>query len=292
MLQTSAKTLIGKSLAELHSPFAEALRRLTLHEAQVLPLHGNRRVKCQKLEFMDQGFARSFILMEELTEELRRSEKSAYEKLIRMMSHEVNNSVGAVTSLLHSVSNYKDQLRPGDREDFEHALQVAITRNGHLNAFMRGFAEVVRLPRPNPQPCDLKQLLAEIVLLFQAESKEKHIEWKWDVQTTLPKLALDRGQMEQVFINLGKNAMEAIGANGVITIRIGQRREKFFVALEDSGAGISAEAQAHLFTPFFSTKANGQGLGLTLVQEILKQHQLEFSLESIAGGPTRFVICF
>lgn len=292
MLQTSAKTLIGKSLAELHSPFAEALRRLTLHEAQVLPLHGNRRVKCQKLEFMDQGFARSFILMEELTEELRRSEKSAYEKLIRMMSHEVNNSVGAVTSLLHSVSNYKDQLRPGDREDFEHALQVAITRNGHLNAFMRGFAEVVRLPRPNPQPCDLKQLLAEIVLLFQAESKEKHIEWKWDVQTTLPKLALDRGQMEQVFINLGKNAMEAIGANGVITIRIGQRREKFFVALEDSGAGISAEAQAHLFTPFFSTKANGQGLGLTLVQEILTQHQLEFSLESIAGGPTRFVICF
>lgn len=292
MLQTEAASLIGKALTELRTPFAEALSRLQIHEAQVLPLFGTRRVKCQKSVFMDQGFSRNFILMEELTEELRRSEKAAYEKLIRMMSHEVNNSVGAVTSLLHSVLYYKEQLRADDRQDFEHAMHVAITRSGHLNAFMRGFAEVVRLPRPNPQPCDLKQLLAEIVLLFQAESKEKHIEWKWDVQTILPQLALDRGQMEQVFINLGKNAMEAIGANGVITIRIGQKREKFFVVIEDSGAGISAEAQRHLFTPFFSTKANGQGLGLTLVQEILSQHQLEFSLESAAGGPTRFIISF
>lgn len=292
MLQTSGESLVGRSLSELHSPFAEMLRRLTLHEAQVLPLYGNRRVKCQRLQFMDQGFARGFILMEELTEELRRSEKGAYEKLIRMMSHEVNNSVGAVTSLLHSVSNYKEQLREGDREDFEHALHVAITRSGHLNAFMRGFAEVVRLPRPNLQPCDLLALLQEIALLFQTESKSRGIVWQWEMESTLAPVRMDRAQMEQVFINVLKNALEAIGESGTITIRIGRKQERAFVMIEDTGAGISPEAQAQLFTPFFSTKANGQGLGLTLVQEILAQHRFEFALESREGGPTQFGIWF
>lgn len=292
MLQAEAAELLGKTLSEMHSPFATALGRLQIHEAQVLPLYGTRRVKCQKSSFMDQGFARNFILMEELTEELRRSEKAAYEKLIRMMSHEVNNSVGAVNSLLHSFLHYKGQLRAGDREDFEHAVQVAITRSAHLNAFMRSFAEVVRLPRPNLQPCDLKQLLEEITLLFQAESKTQNIIWKWDVQTTLPRLALDRGQMEQVFLNICKNAMEAIGANGTITIRMGQRKDRKFVIIEDSGSGISPEAQTQLFTPFFSTKANGQGLGLTLVHEILMQHRCEFSLESLPHGTTQFSIYF
>ncbi|MEK7729528.1 MAG: ATP-binding protein, partial [candidate division KSB1 bacterium] len=288
MLQADAANLQGKSLAELHSPFAEALSRLNLREAQILLLQGSRRVKCQKLQFLDHGFARSFILLEELTEELRRSEKGAYEKLIRMMSHEVNNSVGAISSLLHSLLNYKQQLRDADRHDFEHALHVAITRSGHLNAFMRGFAEVVRLPRPNLQPCDLPELLHEIALLFQTESKERDILWQWDVEQPLPLIAMDRAQMEQVFINLYKNAIEAIGERGTIRIQTGVRQGKNFVVIEDSGVGVAPEAQAQLFTPFFTTKANGQGLGLTLIQEILEHHRFEFSLESHSGGPTQF----
>jgi len=292
MLQREAREVIGKRLRDLHFPFAESLQRLQMNEAQVLPLQGSRRVKCQKSLFMDQGFARSFILMEELTEELRRSEKAAYEKLIRMMSHEVNNSVGAVNSLLHSFLHYKEQLRDEDRADFTNALQVAIARSGHLNAFMRGFAEVVRLPRPNLQPCNVQELLEEIVLLFQAESRVKNVVWKWEVQTPLAPIALDRSQMEQAFMNICKNAMEAIAESGTITIRLGKKQERSFAVIEDTGAGISPEVRAQLFTPFFSTKANGQGLGLTLIQEILKQHQFEFSLESLPGGPTQFAIYF
>ncbi len=79
---------------------------------------------------------------------LRRYERLAYEKLIRMLSHEVNNSAGAAGSLLHSCLNYAPQLRAGDREDFEDALRVVITRTEHLSSFMKGFADVVRLPPP------------------------------------------------------------------------------------------------------------------------------------------------
>lgn len=292
MLQSSSESLLGKQLVELHTPFAEALSRLQIGESQVITAQGRRRVKCQKSQYLDRGFARGFILMEELTEELRRSEKAAYEKLIRMMSHEVNNSIGAVNSLLHTFLNYKSQLRDEDRKDYETALQVAIARTDHLNAFMRSFADVVRLPLPKRQLCDLQELLESIALLMSAESQKRGIVWKWAIDEPLEPIVMDKNQMEQVFVNICKNAMEAIDENGTITIRIGKKGRRSFVSIEDTGGGLTPEARANLFTPFFSTKENGQGIGLTMIQEILGQHRFEFSLDSQLGGPTQFVIYF
>ena len=292
ILQIAPENLIGKKLADLHTPLAEALAQLKIGESQVLPFQGRRRVKCQKSQYLDRGFIRQFILLEELTEELRRSEKAAYEKLIRMMSHEVNNSIGAVNSLLHSFLHYKTQLRDDDRKDYETALQVAISRTEHLNAFMRSFADVVRLPLPQRRPCDVHELLRNIALLMSAESQKRSIIWKWEIEAALPPIAMDKNQMEQVFINICKNALEAIGANGTITIRMGKKGGRNFVIIEDTGAGLTPEARAHLFTPFFSTKENGQGIGLTMIQEILSQHKFEFSLDSRKGNPTQFAIFF
>src|SRR2546423_1502698 len=110
----------------------------------MMNLSANRRVKVWRSEFRDRGFAKSFFLIDEMTDELRRSEKAAYEKMIRMMSHEVNNSVGAVRSLLESSLRYAPQISDADRHDFEQALTVASARIGALNQFMRGFADVVR----------------------------------------------------------------------------------------------------------------------------------------------------
>ena len=110
LLRLAERSVVGQSLDE------SASRRCC-------PVQG-QRVRCHKAQFLDQGFLRSFILMEELTEELRLSEKAAYEKVIRLLAHEVNNSTGAVSSLLHSCLNYKGQLREADRGDFENALQV------------------------------------------------------------------------------------------------------------------------------------------------------------------------
>lgn len=292
MLQLAPENLLGKKLTEIHSPFAGALSRLLVGESQVIPVQGRRRVKCQKSQYLDRGFARDFILMEELTEELRRSEKAAYEKLIRMMSHEVNNSIGAVNSLLHTFLNYKTQLRDEDRKDYKNALKVAIARTEHLNAFMRSFAEVVRLPLPKRQPCDLQALLEGIALVMSAESQKRGIVWNWEIDKSFDPVGMDKNQMEQVFVNVFKNAMEAIGENGTITIRLGRKERRSFVIIEDTGSGLTPEVRANLFTPFFSTKENGQGIGLTMIQEILSQHRFEFSLDSQPGGPTQFVIYF
>lgn len=295
MLQCAPEFLPGRKLAELHSPFAGSLDQLQAGAAQVLPLLGSRRVKCQKAQFLDHGFYRSFILMEELTEELRRSEKAAYEKLIRMMSHEVNNSIGAVHSLLHSCLHYRDQLRGDDRHDYENALQVAMARTQHLNAFMRSFAEVVKIPPPQLQAVDAQKLLEKIISLFHPESLQRRISWHWEIEQPLPPIAMDAMQMEQVFVNICKNAMEAIGTEGKITIRLGKKGPGSFVSIEDTGSGIAPEVQAQLFTPFFSTKPGGQGLGLIVIQEILNRHHFEFSLHSPAASlpsKTVFTIFF
>lgn len=292
MLQAAPENLTGQKLADLHTPLAAAINQLRSGESQVIPFQGRRRVKCQKSQYLDRGFVRYFVLLEELTEELRRSEKAAYEKLIRMMSHEVNNSIGAVNSLLHSFLNYKTQLRDGDRQDYETALQVAIARTEHLNAFMRSFAEVVRLPLPQRQPCDLQELLRNIALLMSAESRKRNIVWKWEIQAPLEPILMDKNQMEQVLVNICKNALEAIGENGAITVRVGKKGGRNFAIIEDTGGGLTSEARAQLFTPFFSTKENGQGIGLTMIQEILSQHKFEFSLDSQPGSPTQFTIYF
>jgi len=290
LLDADEQTLHGNRLEDLGTPFTQALANLEANRSEMLTLRGRRRVRCQALHFMDRGHARRFILMDELTEELHRSEKAAYEKLIRMLSHEVNNTTGAVSSLLNSCLGYQGQLTPEDRTDFADALGVAISRTGRMNRFMQEFADVIRLPAPRKQPCDLRGLLEEVVLLMKKQGSEHQIRWRWDTEDDLPIIDLDQAQMEQVFINLLKNAMEAIESDGTITLRLGVEADRPFTTIGDDGGGIPPEVQEQLFTPFFTSKENGQGIGLTLVQEILLGHGFDYSLESSVDGLTEFTI--
>ena len=292
LLQAPVSRVAGTALDALDHPVARELEGLAEGEARVMALWGGRRVRVVHGTFPDRGFRRSFYLLEELTEELRQSEKAAYERLIRMLSHEVNNTVGASNSLLNSCLEYAGQLRPDDRRDYEHALRVVIARTEQLTVFMRGFADVVRLPPPQRQPTDLRELLESVAGLLRAQLGERRIALQWDGDRSLGVLPLDRIQMEQALLNVLKNALEAIGRDGTITIRQSWRDGRATLEIEDSGPGIPAAVRDQLFTPFFSTKGHGQGIGLTMVQEVLANHGCAFSLDSRAGGPTTFTIVF
>ncbi|HZL85451.1 MAG TPA: ATP-binding protein [Candidatus Krumholzibacteria bacterium] len=296
MLDCAPEELVGRTLPDLDSAFARGLAELAVGATTILVLRGRRRIKCQKGEFFDRGFTRRFVLLEELTEELRRSEKAAYDKLIRMMSHEVNNTTGAVNSLLHSCRTYAEQLAPPDRREFETALDVAMRRSSHMNQFMRGFADVVRIPSPARTPQDLHQLLDDILRLVEPEATSRQIRIEAKRAPTFPEVSCDASQMEQVLVNVLRNAMEAIGSHGTITLRTNHASSHGGVGpslvVEDSGPGFTADTARQLFTPFFTTKENGQGIGLTVVREILETHGFEYSFESTAGEPTRFSIFF
>jgi nitrogen fixation/metabolism regulation signal transduction histidine kinase len=292
LLDTAASGAIGRRIVALDSPLAPALATLPPGSSCVVGLRGARRVKCQHGTFIDRGFVRSFLLVEELTEELRQFERAAYEKLIRVMSHEVNNTVAASNSLLHSSLTYAGQLGTASRTDFTHAIGIVIERTEQLNAFMRGFADVFRLPPPLLQPTDLVAVLAGLVRLLSAKPDAAGITWRWELDQRAVSVRMDRGQMEQAFLNILKNAIEAIDGCGTIVLRVTSGSGRVALVIEDSGRGISAEAQTNLFTPFFSTKPHGQGIGLTLVQEILSGHGFDYSLERTGDETTRFTIQF
>jgi signal transduction histidine kinase len=279
---------VGHPLSRLPAPFAIELPKLSDGGSTVVQIRTGRRLRVRRASFYDRGAERGFFLIEELTEELQASERSAYGKLIRMMSHEVNNSVGVVRSLLDSCAAYETQLDNETRGDFTQAIDVAIGRLLHLNSFMNGLARVVRIPPPERRPCDLTRLLSDVVLLIRPELERREIEISWTPPPIAVTIDIDKNQIEQVIVNILQNAMEAIGTRG----RLGIRLSPDELTVRDSGPGIAAEAAGKLFTPFYSTKKDGQGVGLMLSREILSQHGFDFSLNNAAEGGAEFRIGF
>lgn len=240
LLEKPMNELTGKPVRFVSNILSQALAILEAGRSEVITLPSRRKIRCTKSDFYDQGFQRHFFLLEELTEELRLSEKQAYEKLIRILSHEVNNSIGAANSLLQSCLTYKAQLHPGDQEDFEMAIGVVTSRTAHLNDFMRSYVNVIRLADPKRQLCNIREMLENIALLFKADLAHRHIRLTWHIEEdVLPVVYMDRGQMEQVFTNILKNAMEAIGQGGVITIRLMMQGKKLMRGYRRRNSGRS-----------------------------------------------------
>ena len=283
--------LLGKNFAAIPGRLAAEMSKIESDGPIVIPISGMKTFRCQKASFVDRGFNHHFIVIEELTEEILKTERAAYEKVIRMMSHEINNSIGAVNSILNSSLNFSDQIHDKDRSTFVEAMEVAIRRNEHLNKFMRNFADIVRIPQPKKTKSDLHELLKMVQMLISSQIKDKKIEWKWELSDNEFLVDLDIHQIEQVLVNILKNAVEAIKDTGEIIIQTEQHPKKRLLIM-NNGEKISEETQQKLFTPFFSTKAGGQGLGLTIIREILLNHGFKFSLHTQEDGFTVFGVEF
>ncbi|WP_047444464.1 sensor histidine kinase [Alistipes sp. ZOR0009] len=280
----------GRLLAEIDHPLAAEMATLKPNEHKIVRLSGLHVYKCTRSYFIDRGFQHPFILVEELTHELIRTEKKAYEKVIRVMSHEVNNAIGATNSMLNLLA---DNLRQSDlaySEDFCNVIDIATERGSNLSRLMSNFSEVVKIPDPARKEVSLQMLIDAVRLPLEAECHKRNIKFTIDLPTPAPTINADIIQMEQVLINIVKNSMESIGRDGQIVVKI--TSNPLALTVEDNGKGIAPEEQSLLFTPFFSTKPNGQGIGLMFIREILLNHQYQMSLETKANGITEFRIGF
>jgi two-component system nitrogen regulation sensor histidine kinase NtrY len=286
ILNTHEALVKGLFIYELSQPLFIQISQLEIGQSVVVKPDGVNTYKLQKAHFIDRGFARQFIMIEELTAEILAAEKNVYGKVIRMMAHEVNNTIGPVNSIMQSALTTTRLWDNHQNNNVKDALQVAVDRNQNLNLFMRNFAELVKLPKPNKKPVDLHRVLHNVTGLMMARAKERGIKIEFDMTDKAVTIQADEQLLEQVFINIVKNSMEAIGSDGVIQIILNKKK----LIISDTGHGISEENSAKLFTPFFSTKKDGQGIGLTLVREILLSHGFEFSLTTIEWEKTEFMI--
>ncbi len=283
MLNVSSREVIGSWLSGLESPLASELVTLPAETSRTIRLSDFNIYKCSHRSFIDKGYPHPFYLIEMVTDEVLKAEKKAYEKVIRMIAHEVNNTVAGITSSLDTALSALEEI--DETEDICDVMQVCIERCYKMSNFIVRFADVVKIPDPVLNWVDLNDLAR----FMESSCLERGISLKIELTADLPLVWVDASLFEQVLVNILKNAAESIGTEGEIRVRT------FFplgIEVIDNGPGITREAEQKLFTPFFSTKPNGQGIGLILIREILKRHHCNFSLRTGSDGLTRFRISF
>lgn len=278
----------GRLLSELSSPLAQEMAALPKDTTRTIRLGDSKIYRCSRLSFVDRGFAHPFLLIESLTSEVMKAEKKAYEKVIRMIAHEVNNTVAGVTSTLDTVADALEGME--DTDDLREVMQVCSDRCFGMSRFITNFANVVKIPEAQLQEADLNGRVEVCKRFMETLCQERQIALHLELSPEVPKVQLDPTLFEQVLVNILKNAAESIGREGTIFIRTSAVPPLLEIA--DTGAGISKEVEEKLFSPFFSTKPNGQGIGLLFIREVLLKHDCTFSLRTYPDGLTRFRIRF
>jgi len=216
--------------------------------------------------------AHQLLLLKQLTRELAAQELAVWKKVIRVIAHELNNSLAPITSLAHSG---RLLARAPDPEQLERVFATIAERAAHLATFIEGYGRFAKLPRPRRHAVTWPQLLARLEGTFAHR-----------VLGALPgrSAELDAGQIEQVLINLLKNAAESGSAPSEVTLAIHDEGSGFRLEVADRGSGLTEATLRDALLPFYSTKATGTGLGLTLCREIVEAHGGRLSLANRAAG--------
>ena len=274
-------TSMNPAAREMLSPsIEEAIHALPLGETTTVRIPGGpSTLRLSHLSFPDRGFLHPFFLIESLTSEIRLAEKAAYERVIRMIAHEVNNSVAGIISLIEN-GKLKIENEAGASE-----------RLAALSSFVSRFAEVVKIPQPQLQLCDLSEEVEACRPFLENLCTQAHVHIDFRLTDEAVPVHLDTVLFQQVLINIVKNAVESIGTTqGLVTLEV---TTPATLTITDNGHGIPPAIAKNLFTPFFSTKPQGQGLGLLLIRDILTSHHCSFNLLTDPEDHlTRFTILF
>lgn len=282
----------GKTMAEIPTALARKIAQLEDHQAETFSMNNATVYRCTRSSFLDRGFQHPFILIESLTQEVMNAEREAYGKVIRMISHEVNNTMAAIGSIIETVG---DELSPiPDTQELVTALQACTARSREMSAFITRFSDVVKIPDPCLQSVSLHSLVTANQQFLESLCHAHDIRLQTNLCDEAPQVKMDVALMTQVLVNVVKNSIESISGQGESggEITIATTASPVTMMITDNGAGISPETEQKLFSPFFSTKPHGNGIGLLLAREILTRHRFQFSLRTDDDGKTRFRIQF
>ena len=272
-----AERLMGRTASQLNlaDPLhgEEAIRTI-----QMTFPGGIGRWEMHRNSFRSRGEQHQLVVLTDLSRALREEEREAWQRLVRVLGHELNNSLAPIKSIAGSLENLLvKKPRPADwHEDMQRGLSVISSRSAALGRFMSAYARLSRLPPPRFAPVDICVLVRRVVGL----------ETRLDVDVTGgPELTIeaDADQLEQVLINLLRNAVDAaMETEG--GVRVGWKRNhvELEILIEDDGLGLASTA--NLFVPFFTTKPEGSGIGLALSRQITEAHGGTLTLENRQTG--------
>ncbi len=276
LLAASSERLLGQNAADLR--LSECLEGPQQSTFQAVFPGGAGRWGVRRTRIREKGLPLDLLVISDLTQALSEQELQAWQRLVRVLGHELNNSLAPVKSIAGSLESIlaRDPMPDDWREDMRRGLSVITARSESLSRFIGAYARLAKLPRPQRQPLPVAECL------YRAASFETRLAAQVE---TGPPIAIqaDPDQIEQALINLFRNAADAsLPAGGAVSA--GWRRDGAMVEIwvADEGPGLSSTA--NLFVPFFTTKPGGSGIGLVLSRQIAEAHGGALTLENRAAG--------
>lgn len=228
-------------------------------------------------QYREQGLPHYLLFVSDLQHLLRREEQKLWTRLIRVLSHEVNNSLSPIISISESLRSIADRSDSEAIEDTQQGLHVIQERASSLTRFVQRYAELARLPTPQCQSQDLRRVLTGLQTMAEGSALEMDI-----APSPLP-VFIDAGQIQQALLNLLKNAREASDTPQTIALRAQTQGQHIQLQIIDQGKGIANTS--NLFVPLYTTKPGGSGIGLLICRQIIEAHGGSLTLRNRDDGP-------
>ncbi|MFY0624915.1 MAG: PAS domain S-box protein [Reichenbachiella sp.] len=240
------------------------------------------------------------VAINNIKSELEEQEIESWIRLIKVLTHEIMNSVTPITSLAETISEFyedesnvkKSNLDPGIIENTVKGLNIIKQRGNGLITFVDSYRRLTKVPVPIKESFEVKQFLENIRILVSQEPNFKKARFTVSVSEEVDQVLADEAQLSQVLINLSKNALESLNdrSDGFVKLEAHIDNEQLQISVSDNGTGISPEVLEQIFIPFFTTKEQGTGIGLSLSHHILRLHGGSLQVNSIEGKGTTFVL--
>ena len=292
-------------LKEIHPGFAERVASgdLSNHQLKVTVDRKMHQLAVKASEIRLEGKPVNIYSMLDITREMDRNEVEAWQKLIRVLNHEITNSVVPLhllsTSLFDLFHDGKKQVAPADINDemidrTVLGLSTMIKRSGGLSDFINTYKSFTEVGEPDCSTVQLAELLKHIASLLADELEQAGVKLDLEVHPSDLQVLADEKLIEQTLINLVKNSMFALDQvkNPVIHCRAYAQDHRVSIEVSDNGRGIPGEIIDHIFTPFFTTRKNGSGIGLSLARQVMQMHNGSIRVSSEEGQYTTFTLTF
>ncbi|MCB0687878.1 MAG: GHKL domain-containing protein [Saprospiraceae bacterium] len=254
-----------------------------------------KQLAIQKTQLKIKNGVYNIFSITNISEELQAQEITAWQKLIRILTHEIMNSVSPVISLAHSTNdliNSTQVLDAETRDEIRMAIKAIQKRSEGLLHFTETYRKLTKVPMPSLAKIDAQNMLNGVVLLMGTVIKDKGIELEYNLLDKPVELNADQDQLEQVLINLIKNAIEALQEcmDKKITIQLESREGYILFRIRDNGPGVPPELREQIFIPFYTTKEEGSGIGLSLSRQIVYQHGGNLRANFPEEGGAEFIV--
>ena len=214
--------------------------------------------------------------------------QAAWSQMARKVAHEIKNPLTPIAISVADLKRSYEQQRADFPEVLNQAVRTIADEVETLKRLLQEFSDFARFPPPQFAPCRVSDILADLETLYGRDTSDGRLLLSLpDREATI---RADAGQIRQALVNLIKNGLEAVEGKGRVSVSAGVEGAAFVITVSDTGPGLSAEQKANLFTPGFTTKPHGSGLGLTIVERIVSEHQGAITADTIAGGGTTFRI--